>query len=420
MRKILFIILILFFIIPSCFAESKILINEFLIDPQPQSMEIINTGDENIDLGGWIIDDNGGSSSIYTIPPGSIIYPNSCLVFSKDFNLNKSTSDSARLFDSGQNLMDSYPYKSSPGQGISYSRIPDKESNWSTASATLGYFNTGDLSCVVLPSLTTVPTEGPQPSITDEPTPTEIPMSYGNVYISEVMANPQTGENEWLEIYNGNDFQVNLVDWFVDDEENAGSAVRKFSLEIPAREYKGLILTSPLFNNDGDSVRLLNADKIYVDGFEYGKTVQGQTFGRVDFDLTDFCLQTESFEKSNNQCLVGLTLTPTEKPTIAEGKTLTPAMTADKKTALAKKSVDSTKTNSNLNNSKQMLRTGTYEEILGASDSRLNDYGLEIKYLTVISFSYSLLTLVSVLFKMTDIYGKGFKVLSSLVHPTRG
>src|SRR3989339_835225 len=134
---IVLLILFLFLIIRPIHGEAKILINEFLIDPQPQQVELINIGSDSADVSGWYLDDSGGTA-YYTIPQSSVIYPNSCLVFSGDFNLNKTSADSLRLFNnlfsptsSSPQLIDSFSYKSSSGSGISYLRIPDGENLWS-------------------------------------------------------------------------------------------------------------------------------------------------------------------------------------------------------------------------------------------------------------------------------------------------
>src|SRR5450830_1688148 len=129
MKKVVFAIFILttiYFTLNTfpVFAQSKILINEFLIDPQPQSVEIFNSGTESTDISDWIIDDSGGIT-FYTIPKDSIIFPNQCLVFSADFNLNKTSADTVRLIDNSQQLIDFFSYKSSSGSGISYFRLPD-------------------------------------------------------------------------------------------------------------------------------------------------------------------------------------------------------------------------------------------------------------------------------------------------------
>lgn len=421
LKKILF--FLIFFLsslaIP-CLAESGILINEFLIDPQPQKVELINAGSESVDISGWIVDDNGGSSGIYTIPSGSVINPNSCLVFSKDFNFNKSTSDSARLFDPSMNLVDSYQYKSSPGSGISYSRIPDKEPVWATTSATIGYYNSGGSSCIFVPTPTAIITEEPSPTPETEPTPTTIQyQSIANVYISEVMVNPETGQNEWVEIYNGNEHQVTLADWFIDDEEDAGATPKKFSMEIGGQSYKALLLSGSTFNNDGDNVRLLDPNKNFIDGFEYGSSIKGVSFGRSSFDNPDFCLQEESYERTNNQCIDEVTITPTDKTTLTTDST-SPTISISKIKPTLNRVTIKAKSRSAPRVVKPSIRPGSYEEILGASDNRAIDYNLLIKHLSVVSFAYSLLTLVSVLFKMTNIYEKGKWILPASIHSPRG
>ncbi|MBI2051138.1 lamin tail domain-containing protein [Candidatus Roizmanbacteria bacterium] len=92
-----FFILIFFLAAFPVSAQSKVLINEFLIEPSPQSVELINIGGEDVDISGWHIDDSGGSA-YFTIPQGTVLSPNTCISFSSEFNLNKTTQDTIRLF----------------------------------------------------------------------------------------------------------------------------------------------------------------------------------------------------------------------------------------------------------------------------------------------------------------------------------
>lgn len=412
--KIILVSLFLFLWSPVlCLADNNIFINEFLIDPQPQTVEIINTGSETVDLTNWVIDDNGGSSGTYMIASGTFIYPNSCLVFSKDFNLNKSSSDSARLLDSNMNLIDSYSYKSSPGNGISYARVPDGDS-WSTSSASLGLFNVTRISCLVTPTPTIEATPTPSPLPTDEPTPTAAPTSYDNLYINEAMVNPGTGHDEWVEIYNNNDFSVNLFEWYIDDVGNAGSSPRKFTVEIPPKSYRAVTMSSSLFNNDGDTVRLLDFEKTLKDSFDYEEPSEGKTYGRISLDTDDFCLQSESFEKENNPCLEE-ELTPTITPK-ASLTAISPTLKPNQKKIVPKASSE-LKTAGN----QKIIptRTGSYEEVLGMTDHRISNPYLLIKHLSIIAISYSLLTVVSVLIKMTGIYAKRRYVYKTPLCPPR-
>jgi hypothetical protein len=330
-------LLIILFSIKPVYSQSKILINEFLIEPTPQAVEIINIGDQNTDLSGWIIDDDGGSSTAYTIPQNSIIYPNSCLVFSSNFYLNRSSADVVRLINNIGDIIDSFSYKSSSGSGISYFRLPDSESNWTTGPANLGLFNSTKTSCIIppIPTFTLTPTPSlvflstitpeiatptlvrptaiPSPTLTEiaipSISPTPLLVSCDNIYISEVMIYPETGEHEWVELYNDNDYLVSLQNWYIDDIENTGSVPKLFSLEIPAKSFGSLDLTSSVFNNDGDQVRLMDFNKTLKDSFEYIKAVKGKSFGRTSLENDEFCLQLPSNNSVNNSCIY-LTNTP--------------------------------------------------------------------------------------------------------------
>ena len=92
-----FIIASLIFLIsltPQAFAVTspEVVINEFAIEPE-QTVELLNTSNEIIDISGWYIDDNGGTTFV-TVPPDTFIYPQACIVMQKNFNLNKSSADS--------------------------------------------------------------------------------------------------------------------------------------------------------------------------------------------------------------------------------------------------------------------------------------------------------------------------------------
>lgn len=410
------------FIKPS-YGQNKILINEFLIDPPPQTAEIFNSGTETADISGWIIDDSGGTT-FYTIPQSSILSPNSCLVFSGDFNLNKTSPDTIRLFNSSQQLIDSFSYKSSSGSGIAYFRFPDNNNYWTTGSASLGFYNKTDASCLIVttltPTITITPTISNQaPTIsnltptgtwlTETPmcpgqaclTPTITPQSYDNIYISEAMVYPESGNNEWIELFNNNSYSIALNNWYIDDIENGGSTPKSFSADISAKSYYIINLSSSMLNNDGDSVRLLDEDKNLKDSFEYSGGEQGKTFGRTSLDNDDFCQQEPSSGTINNSCINPI---PTITPTCTGQVCLTPTAIIKISTTKLISSTKPVLVNQLINTKKLITPTITITpgEVLGASniqstDSR-NNKSL-INALLFISFSYSLLTMVSILIK---------------------
>ena len=375
----------------SVFAAVKI--NEFLVDPT-QEIEIINTGSDSADISNWYLDDSGGAS-YFTISGNTIIYPNSCLVFTSDFNLNKSSADAVRFFNntaaptsSSAILIDSFSYKSSPGTGISYQRLPDGSDNWASASATLGSFNASKTNCIITPT----PTPTPQPEVSESSTTT----SYDSIFISEVMVNPEAGEKEWVEFYNGNGFNVSLVNWYLDDIENAGSSPKLFSLDIPAASYAVFDLPSSMFNNDGDSVRLIDSTRSVKDSFEYMGSEKSKTYGRISFSSDNFCLQEASKGMANTDCLVPNSSSSASTPTPVISQT------ANKKRVLTSLPQQKLGLNSNQNQS--------VGEVLGAESSQPIEQsnslpagrqgGTMTRSFSFISLSYSLLTIASIFIKM--------------------
>lgn len=287
----------------------NIKINEFAIDQSPQEVEIINTASESANISNWYIDDSGGTT-YYTVPQNTVLYGNSCLVFTGEFNLNKSTADMVRLFDNtalptatNASLIDSYAYKSSPGAGKSYARNPDGSDNWTTNISTLGQYNETGINCIITPTQTPSPTDIPSPTNISYSASSTPPISYNNIFISEVMVYPLSGENEWIELFNKNNFSVSLHDWYFDDVENSGTTPKQFSLDLPAFGYGVYELSSSIFNNDQDNVRLLDFNKTQKDGFEYVSPIQNKTLGRISWNEDIFCNQDPSKGATNNSCI---------------------------------------------------------------------------------------------------------------------
>ncbi|MBI2051139.1 lamin tail domain-containing protein [Candidatus Roizmanbacteria bacterium] len=164
-------------------------------------------------------------------------------------------------------------------------RVADGESPWQTGTASLGRFNLTGASCTQTPTPT--PSPSPTPTQVPQPTPvTETPLTfptYSNIYISEALVAQDAGQSEWIELYNDNDFTVDLVDWYLDDGEDVGSSPQIFSIEIPKKGYEIFELSSPMFNNSGDTVRLLDFQKQEKDSFSYSKATKGKTLGRTSF-----------------------------------------------------------------------------------------------------------------------------------------
>lgn len=255
------------------------------------------------------------------------------------------------------------------------------------------------------------PTETEPSPTTEKPTPTTFsPISYNNIFLSEAMVNPLTGEREWVEIYNNNDFEIYLSQWYLDDFENAGSLPKSFTLTLPAKSYGVIEISTSIFNNDGDQIRLLDFNKQLKDGFEYQSSEKGKTWARNSFEDELWCLQEPSKNQPNYGCQSQLTICPTSQ----ENKQIFVA------NSLSQSNSQSTSpiiTNKNLGKNSVIKKTGVLKinqspnnsyffnqagEILGIATkkSQKNNF-LLAKTLSLISLNYWLISLIILIKKVT-------------------
>ncbi len=137
---------------------TDVVINEFL--PRPafdwdddgeftpngdEFIELFNPTSTNIDLSGWVLDDEEGGTQPYIIPEGTHILSKDYLLYYGSMTgiaLNNDK-DTVRLLDSSGNLIDSYSY-TWPKRDVSYIRVPDGGNLWNTSkdpspSASISY-----------------------------------------------------------------------------------------------------------------------------------------------------------------------------------------------------------------------------------------------------------------------------------------
>ena len=204
--------------------------------------------------------------------------------------------------------------------------------NWATAIETKNLiFGVSDKATpesensVFSSSPTLVPT--PMPSNTPTQASTYYP---SDIYISEFMANPETGDDEWVEIYNANSTEVFLVDWYIDDKKDEGASPKKFSATISANSYYVISFSSGTLNNDGDDVRLLNPDNEGIDSKSYSSTIKGKSWSKDDDG--DWCQIDPTKEESNSSCPSSDSSSATPIPTSSPAPTIkvtpTPTVTA--------------------------------------------------------------------------------------------
>lgn len=104
------------------------------------------------------------------------------------------------------------------------------------------------------------------------------------VYINEFLPSPAgSDENEWIEIYNSNNFIVDISGWRIDDEENkAKPFIIPQNTFISTKNY--LVFprntTKIALNNDNDSIKFYYPEGIIIDEIKYEKAKEEYSASR--------------------------------------------------------------------------------------------------------------------------------------------
>ncbi|PIV08910.1 hypothetical protein COW57_01440 [Candidatus Roizmanbacteria bacterium CG17_big_fil_post_rev_8_21_14_2_50_39_7] len=399
-------ILLLFFINPF-FCNASLVLNE--IYPAASSgesewVELYNDGYQSIDISQYQLLDEGDRKiniSTGSAPPFGFILATSVGVLNNDKDTVKLKNNLGETID-----IATYSGNFSSSKTLTYAKCPNGGTNWFILDMPTKN-SSNEFACQTLTPTPTYPTETPSPSTEQrslfptitlpQPTSDSIPeVNYQNILISEVYPYPQSNEHEWIEFYNDNDIQVDLVHWYIDDAENTGSAPKSFSLKIDPYTYAVVDLSSSLFNNSGDVARLLDSNKNEKDSMEYGKITQGNSIGRISFEEDSYCEQEPSKNTANSSCLSEPTQTVSSQSTQNTVKSTQKSISPTKKTV--NQPPQQTNTGTNLMRTTSPKQEG---EILGVQTKEI-PYTSPTPYLSSVSFSYSLLTIVSIFIKMKN------------------
>lgn len=103
------------------------------------------------------------------------------------------------------------------------------------------------------------------------------------VMLSEILPNPFPGEDEWIELFNPSDKEIDLSGLYLDDKEGES---KKFKIPEGTKILpKGYLVfykkeTKISLNNEGDKVRLLDENENILDEVSFGKAKRGYSFAR--------------------------------------------------------------------------------------------------------------------------------------------
>jgi len=127
--------------------------------------------------------------------------------------------------------------------------------------------------------------DGAEPELTETGSPLAEAASYPTgIIFNEVLPSPEgpDAENEWIELYNQNDFDIDLSGWAIQDTTGS-TKTYILNSKIPALGY--LVFKRPetkiTLNNSGDGLNLFNPNKEIVDSVDFGKASLDQSYSKT-------------------------------------------------------------------------------------------------------------------------------------------
>lgn len=139
----------------------------------------------------------------------------------------------------------------------------------------------------------------------------------GDIVINEFVSDPAEG-NEWIEIYNKSDFDIDLSGWTLEDGVGTIVTLSGTITASGADKFKVFEISSSKLNNDGDIIKLKKSDGTIIDQVTYGNWDDGNISnnapkasdpnstarkidgGDTDNDLSDFSVTTTVTKGTTN------------------------------------------------------------------------------------------------------------------------
>lgn len=105
-----------------------------------------------------------------------------------------------------------------------------------------------------------------------------------SVVINEVYPNPQTGEPEWIELYNPDTTSYDISTWKLQDVLSTPSVLHIFTNNtfIEATSYLTIDLTSQKLNNTADGVILFDQNGSTIDSMNYSSSETNKSWSRIN------------------------------------------------------------------------------------------------------------------------------------------
>jgi len=118
----------------------------------------------------------------------------------------------------------------------------------------------------------------------------EIPATYpSNIFINEVLPSPEgpDAEEEWIEIFNKNEFEIDLSGWKIQDtagKTNTYTFPKNTRISANGFFVLGRPTSKIILNNDGDGLKLINPNGEIVDEVSYPKAEKGKSYNKTPLE----------------------------------------------------------------------------------------------------------------------------------------
>jgi len=308
----LFVILFLI-LIPSVTVATKpldVVINENAwmgtkISYNDEWVELYNNTGNTINLGGWLLKAIDGTPKINLtgVIPGKSFYllertdDNTVPEISADQIFTGALGNSGEnleLYDNSGNLIDSLTCASGwfAGDNTTKQTMERKNSqlsgsdssNWQTSQ------NPGGTPEAKNSEQGTINNEQKTENLTGSsslPAPLETKEYPPSIVINEILPSPEgpDTEEEWIEIFNQNNFEVDLSEWQLTDTVGK-TTTYSFPMGRKILPQGFLVISRPItkitLNNDGDGLNLIQPNGKIIDSVIYEKAPRGQSFNKTN------------------------------------------------------------------------------------------------------------------------------------------
>ncbi len=283
-------------------------------------IELYNTSEQAIDLTGWKIENAIAKQGVLEIPEGDILPLDYFLICKKKIancdleisklSLNNNYNENGRLIlkDGTGNIIDQTPEPNNSnwqaGDNKTKQTMERKNSelsgtdpvNWQTSQDSGG-----------TPRLQNTETRSPSPTENgslpaslsadekettvdvrhQQPVEPKIIIYPSCIIINEILPSPEgaDAENEWIEIFNQNNFEVDLSEWKITDTVGK-TKIYTFPQGTKILPKAFLVLSRPetkiTLNNSGDGLKLIQPDAKVVDKVIFGKATLGKSYSYFD------------------------------------------------------------------------------------------------------------------------------------------